>query len=379
MSRRALVIDDNPVNLKVTTFVTRKAGFLVDTLEAAEGALEHIAANRPDVIITDLHLPGMDGLELTRAVKRVPAFRSIPVILLTADNSQDLEASAREAGCEFLIGKPVDTKLFPGLIAGLLGEHEPATDASSLEGLHIEDLRKEFLASGAAECRALLRQFVAHRLLAPTLDFATIRRALHNWAGVGGTLGFPGITRQARALETLIAIPDPGQRDDVREKLIELLKQFTSAVPAPVNQPAAAPRTETVAVADGGVRVKPLVLVADDDATIRAVIKLSLEAAGFECRLAYDGRLTCAMAHNYRFNAIILDIDMPRMSGFQVLYALRNQWSTRSVPVILLSARREQGDILQAAQLGASDYMTKPFEVGDLLARLSRVIAPRTP
>ena len=69
---------------------------------------------------------------------------------------------------------------------------------------------------------------------------------------------------------------------------------------------------------------------------------------------------------------------MPRMSGFQVLYALRNQWSTRSVPVILLSARREQGDILQAAQLGAADYLTKPFEVDHLLARLSRVIVPKT-
>ena len=178
MSRRALVIDDNPVNLKVTAFVTRKAGFLVDTLEAAEGALDQIAANRPDLIITDLHLPGMDGLELTRAVKRVPAWRSIPVILLTADNSQDLDASARQAGCEFLIAKPVDTKLFPGLIAGLLGAPEPAADASSLEGLQIEDLRKEFLASGAAECRVLLSQFVAHRLLAPTLTLSMVMPSL---------------------------------------------------------------------------------------------------------------------------------------------------------------------------------------------------------
>jgi DNA-binding response OmpR family regulator len=60
-----------------------------------------------------------------------------------------------------------------------------------------------------------------------------------------------------------------------------------------------------------------------------------------------------------------------------VLYALRNSWSTRNVPVILLSARREQKDIVQAAQLGAVDYMTKPFEINDLLLRLDRVIAPK--
>jgi DNA-binding response OmpR family regulator len=85
------------------------------------------------------------------------------------------------------------------------------------------------------------------------------------------------------------------------------------------------------------------------------------------------------MARNDPPDAIILDLNMPRMDGFQVLYALRNSWSTRNVPVILLSARRAQKDIVQAAQLGAVDYMTKPFEINDLLLRLDRVIAPKEP
>jgi CheY-like chemotaxis protein len=178
-------------------------------------------------------------------------------------------------------------------------------------------------------------------------------------------------------LEVLAETCDPAKTNDLRGKLMELLRQFTNAVP--VDQPATAPRNEIAPLEKGAVTVKRVVLVADDDATIRAVIKLSLEAAGFECRLADNGALTCTMARNDPPDAIILDLNMPRMDGFQVLYALRNSWSTRNVPVILLSARRAQKDIVQAAQLGAVDYMTKPFEINDLLLRLDRVIAPKEP
>jgi CheY-like chemotaxis protein len=373
--RRALVVDDNPVNLKITAALVRRAGFLTDMVETAEAALQRLDANRPDLIVTDLHLPGMDGLDLTRAIKRKPAWESILVILLTADNSMELEITARQAGCECLIAKPVDAKLFPGLIAGFLGTSAPTNYAPSLDDLPLEDLRKQFLTTGAAECRHLLSQLTANRLFVPELDFASLRSALHRWAGVGGTVGFPDVTRQARALEVLADTCDPAKTNDLRDRLMELLRQFTNAVP--VDQPAAAPRNEIAPLEKVAVTVKRVVLVADDDATIRAVIKLSLEAAGFECRLADNGALTCTMARNDPPDAIILDLNMPRMDGFQVLYALRNSWSTRNVPVILLSARREQKDIVQAAQLGAVDYMTKPFEINDLLVRLDRVIAPK--
>ena len=374
---RALVVDDNPVNLKITAALVRRAGFLTDMVESAEDALQRLDANRPDLIVTDLHLPGMDGLDLTRAIKRNPAWESILVVLLTADNSMELEITARQAGCECLIAKPVDAKLFPGLIAGFLGTSVPADSASSLDDLPLEGLRKQFLTTGAAECRRLLSQFTAARLLVPALDFASIRNALHRWAGVGGTLGFPGITLQARVLEALIETSDPAKRDELRENLIELLRQFTTAVP--VDQPAAVPRKEVAPIEKGAVTVKGVVLVADDDATTRAVIKLSLEAAGFECRLAENGAVACTMARNNPPDVIVLDLNMPRMDGFQVLYVLRNSWSTRNVPVILLSARREQKDIVQAAQLGAVDYMTKPFEINDLLVRIDRVIPAKEP
>lgn len=376
-ARRVLVIDDNPVNLKITAALIRRAGFAVHTAETAEAGLEEVAKKPPDLIVTDLQLPGMDGLDLTRTVKKNPAWRRIPVILLTAAHSQEEEVSARQAGCECSIGKPVDAELFPGMIRAFLGTPAPAASASPAADLPIEDLRREFLDGGASECRALLAQFTASRLFVPELDFVSIRKSLHRWAGVGGTLGLPDITKQARGLETLLATFNPSKRGELRQKLADLLQQFLHAVP--VAQPAPVPTKKPVPVIDGGAApvVKPVILVGDDDATIRGVIKLSLEAAGFECRLAADGVGAFTMALNDPPDVIVLDLNMPRMNGFQVLYWLRRQWTTCKVPVIFLTASHEKSDILHGVELGAASYIVKPFDTNDLVARLEQVIAAR--
>lgn len=374
-NKRVLVVDDNPVNLKITAHLIRKAGFLTDTAETAEEALDRLASNRPDLVVTDLQLPGMDGLDLKRTLKENSAWRSIPVVLLTAAHSPEEEMKAREAGCECSIAKPVDSQMFPGVIQSFLGS-APAANVrdAELQGLPIEELRNEFLEGGASECRAILAQFGASRQFAPALDLVSLRKALHRWAGVGGTLGLPAITIHARHVEAFTTIPDHNL-DVLHRKLAALLHEFTD--PAPVAQ-STAPRTRkiTAVAADAPASAKPVILVADDDPTIRAVVRLALEAAGFECRLADDGVLTCSLARNTLPNAIVLDVNMPRMDGFQVMYCLRSLWSTRKIPVILLTARHDEDDIVRGAELGAAEYMTKPFEVSELVARLTRLTAP---
>lgn len=376
-AKRVLVIDDSPVNLKITAALIRRAGFIVDTAETAEAGLEQLATEPPDLIVTDLQLPGMDGLDLTRTVKKNPAWKHIPVILLTAAHSEEEEVSARQAGCECSIGKPVDTQVFPGMIRAFLGIPAPAATFSAPADLPIEELRKEFRDAAAAECRELLSQFSASRLFVPELDFVSIRKSLHRWAGVGGTVGLPEITRQARGLETLLAAYKHSQRDELRHRLADLLQQFLHAVPEA--QPAPAPAKQPVQVVDGVAvpGVRPVIVVGDDDATIRGVIKLSLEAAGFECRLAADGVGAFTMALSDPPDAIVLDLNMPRLNGFQVLYWLRRQWSTCKVPVIFLTASHEKSDILHGVEMGAASYIVKPFDTNALVARLEQVIAAR--
>ena len=368
MDKRVLVVDDNPVSLKITSGLIQAAGFGTDSAESAERALELMAERPPNLVVTGLRLPGMDGFALARAVKARTEWKSIPVILLTAAYSREEEAEAVKAGCECSIAKPVDVKLFPGMIALYLGAPAamPAqAEARRMNNLPMGELRDEFLSGSAEECRRIIAGFGN----AP--DYAAIRKALHRWAGVGGTLGFPDITAKARAVEALVANAPEGWTEDLKLGLGELLYLFTHAVP--VEPPPLSGEPDAPAAA--ALSKAPVILVADDDPLVRVAIMRSLESNGYRCRLAADGVMTFAVARAEPPDAIILDIDMPEMDGFQVLYSLRNVWATRFVPVLMLTASHSQTDVIRGGLLGASDYMTKPFDLDALVTRIDRLLA----
>jgi CheY-like chemotaxis protein len=115
-----LIVDDNPLNLKLTRLLLLGEGYQVRTAGDANQALDLIAAARPDLILMDIQLPDIDGLELTRRLKAGPATRGIVVLALTAYAMLGDEAKARAAGCDGYIAKPIDTRTLPGIIAGYL-------------------------------------------------------------------------------------------------------------------------------------------------------------------------------------------------------------------------------------------------------------------
>ena len=116
------------------------------------------------------------------------------------------------------------------------------------------------------------------------------------------------------------------------------------------------------------------VLVADDDPDILTVVKVNLELDGFEVETAVDGEDALQKATTSPPNVIILDIMMPRMDGLTALHRLRSQASTASVPIILLTARGLPEDRVRGLELGADDYITKPFDITELAARVRAVL-----
>lgn len=101
-----LIVEDNPGSLMLATVMLESEGFRVEGAESAEDARTMIAAQRPDLILMDIQLPGMDGLEFTKELKAAPGSAGIPVIALTAHNMPLHERAARAAGCEGFIPKP---------------------------------------------------------------------------------------------------------------------------------------------------------------------------------------------------------------------------------------------------------------------------------
>jgi len=113
-----LVVDDNPMNLKLTCVVLQMEGHEVRHAVDAEQALSQLAAWRPRLILMDIQLPGMDGLELTRRLKADPATSDIVILAITAYAMKGDEHRALAAGCDGYITKPIDTRTLPGIAAG---------------------------------------------------------------------------------------------------------------------------------------------------------------------------------------------------------------------------------------------------------------------
>jgi CheY-like chemotaxis protein len=115
-----LIVDDNRVNLKLARVLLSAEGYNVQTAEDAGEALAMLRESRPRLILMDIQLPGMDGLEATRRLKADPATRDIIVIALTAYAMKGDHEKALSAGCDGYVTKPIDTRALPGMIASYL-------------------------------------------------------------------------------------------------------------------------------------------------------------------------------------------------------------------------------------------------------------------
>jgi CheY-like chemotaxis protein len=111
-----LVVDDSPDNLLLTQFLLESEGFEVRTAENAEQALGVLTTLRPELILMDVQLPGMDGLTLTRQLRADPAWSDVVIVALTAYAMKGDEENALAAGCDGYITKPIDTRTFASIV-----------------------------------------------------------------------------------------------------------------------------------------------------------------------------------------------------------------------------------------------------------------------
>lgn len=112
------------------------------------------------------------------------------------------------------------------------------------------------------------------------------------------------------------------------------------------------------------------VLVVEDDQSISDLIRMNLEIAGYQVWQAYDGRETLDFLAREVFHIVILDVMLPGMSGFDILQEIKR----RGLPVIFLTAKDKMSDKVRALNMGADDYIVKPFEAVELIARMAAVL-----
>ncbi len=485
-----LVVDDNPMNLELLRILL-DGEFEIRTASTAEEALTVLETFRPRLILMDIQLPGMDGLELTRRLKSTPQTQQIVILALTAYTNTGAEESAREAGCDGYISKPIDTRTLPATVRHYLGSKEavkPALDAGDYHDL-LSDLRGSFLVEGEEEGARMLAS------LTQGFNAERAKRITHRWAGIAGTLGFPEIGNAARTLEgfldgpsgysnnTALTIPTNERLWRLRSEFLELLRLFSDAVRGKRETPGLPdavlqrlsgktlalvgfetaeasrmssavgkamattcafpymPTPETLdpfqivvvnageklslgvggtdkpvlfigssenllrrqeeipehhcdflvapwdtdemvhrvhrllGVAEpGSVSANPCVIIADDDPIVTALVSSALRRLGAECFIAHDGRHALELTREKLPAVLVLDVKMPQLDGFDVLLALKSDPRTFGVNVVMLTGRHQEEEMMRGFGYGAEDYVTKPFNPAELVARVIRFL-----
>jgi two-component system cell cycle response regulator DivK len=256
-----VVVDDAPVNLRLAAAVLRSEGYKVHLASSAEEALMMLRSVVPDLALVDIQLPGMNGLELTRALRQDPRTRDMLIVALTASVMASAQQQAFDAGCDGFIGKPIDTRSLGGRLRAFLdggpgaatekGNEQGALPSGlSFSGPEMEALRRSFLTDGSRQVRRLL-EFVDARV-----DIAEATRMFHQWVGSAGALGYMELAGKARAAETLLTSPG-WTKSDFRDALITLAYAFSSPreaadtpIPDSIVQELARKRVALIAFAD---------------------------------------------------------------------------------------------------------------------------------
>jgi chemosensory pili system protein ChpA (sensor histidine kinase/response regulator) len=187
-------------------------------------------------------------------------------------------------------------------------------------------------------------------------------------AGILGAtiLGNGEIVLIVNPVQLIVRAPEPPR-----------LSHATSAVPPP--QPQARPRAASDSEAGVTLAAAPLVMVVDDSLTVRRVTQRLLERSGYEVLLAKDGVDAVRQLQDVRPDVMLVDIEMPRMDGFDLTRHVRAGELTRSIPIVMITSRTADKHRRMAMELGVNAYLGKPYQDDELLALLRSYLHDRVP
>ena len=119
---------------------------------------------------------------------------------------------------------------------------------------------------------------------------------------------------------------------------------------------------------------KAKIVIADDDLDLCELLEMKLRQSDYEVHAAMDGVQALEIIRSVRPNLVILDIMMPLMSGMEVLRQLKSKTDTTDIPIILMTAKRQESDVNSGFALGVVDYIVKPFNLKDLVVQVKGII-----
>ena len=124
MKEKILIVEDNPQNMRLVEMTLKGGGYVLLKATDGEEALDLATREQPDLIIMDMQLPKLSGLEVTRRLRQISAFNCIPIIALTAYAMKGEREKFIEAGCDAYVSKPINTRELPGMVTKMLQQRQ---------------------------------------------------------------------------------------------------------------------------------------------------------------------------------------------------------------------------------------------------------------
>jgi diguanylate cyclase (GGDEF)-like protein len=420
---RLLAVDDDPVILGLMRKLFVSAGLSVTTLDDPVRFWDVLEATAPDLVLLDLDMPAVTGLELCRMIRADPRWEATPIVVVTGNPVAQAVQELFAAGADDYVTKPVVGAELLTRVTNRLERvrlYRQLADTDPLTGL---PNRRRFLADGDRLRHEALRY--RQPMSVAVLDIDQLRRLNDRYSP---ELGDAVLRRLARLLLEQASEHDLVARWAGAELVIALYGMRREDGVARVASTLEALRSESFALADqpplrvscsagvaeygldgsdlhalyraaaqalqraksiGGDRVLPVgwqessgdavdVVVVEDDSSIGDLLVHALTTRGLRCLQVTDGPSALTMltaAGAPQPGVILLDVDLPGLNGLDVLGELSRAGVLDHSKVIMLTARAGEPEVLASFQHGAFDHVAKPFSVPVLVQRVRRALA----
>lgn len=388
---KVLIAAADPVQQTTMAAWLAQSGYTTVAVSTGDQVLRVTRLEQPGLVLLDVDLPVADGYQVFWDLKASCDLAAIPVVFMSAHAGVDNRLTGLAMGADDYLEKPPDPRelllrigrVLNRAVSGLprsavvpydtfeiAAERLMQTGEAAIVVVRLPTQRRDdVLASFIGEsrkCDLIGRYDPDHLVLAmpglePALACVRMRETIARlgaWAPAGLTAG--------------VASASAAGDHRLAARIVEAQAALAKARIA--NEPAAmkADRVQT------GASRRPTVVLADEDPQIISIVAPRLRAAGYHTVLAFDGQQALDAVRAHKADLLVIDLAMPKVSGFAVLERLRRN-PVRPITMVL-SGHRQSDDVGRANILGASDYILKPFDPDDLMARVARQMsASRAP
>ncbi len=373
LTGRILLAEDGIDNQELLSMHLRRAG--AEVVVASNGRIAVQVASAPapagkfDLVLMDMQMPELDGYEATREL-RAMGFKP-PIVALTAHASPEERPRCLAAGCTDFLGKPITREQLLALAARYLPRIPGLSAEAQIPKATPKNASAPSLKQGAARLRSthaanpkmveIIGRFVSRlpervgqmQKHLEDEDFESLKQVAHQLKGAAGGYGFTPLTDAAGRVEARIKTHDAFDAITAEvQSLISLIAQvegYSSSDPT---------------------QAKQRVLLIDDDTSIHDLIRVSLSSDPVDLHSAYDGASALSVAGSLQPDLILLDLELSSTHGFDVCRQLKADPAIAQVPLIFITSTGGTADKIKGLDLGAVDYVTKPFDPGEVRARI---------